>query len=91
MTDASSDNVEMAIVLPLGVVANQLMRIESDLRLLNAKALSVARRRENAGFTKVIEARIDSINQALDSIRGLVSDIELDIHSSRKPNPDRDD
>jgi hypothetical protein len=91
MTDASSDNLEMAIALPLGVVANQLMRIESDLRLLNVKALSAARRHENAGFTKVIEARIDNINQALDSIRGLVSDIELDIHSNRKPKPDRDD
>ena len=91
MTDVSSDNLEMAIVLPLGVVANQLMRIESDLRLLNVKALNVARRRESAGFTKVIEARLDHINQALDSIRGLVSDIELDIHSYRKPNPDRDD
>ena len=98
MTEASSANLELAIVLPLGVVANQLMRIEAELRLLNMKALTVARERENGRLTGLIEARLDNINEVLESIRGLVSEIESDIHprpanvySARKPPPDRDD
>jgi hypothetical protein len=100
MTGASSANLELAIVLPLGVVANQLMRIEAELRLLNMKALAVARERENGRLTELIDARLENINEVLDSIRGLVSDIEADIHprpanlprpSSKDPRPDRDD
>lgn len=53
MTRESSINLEMTIILPLGVVANQLMKIE---------------------------ARLENIHEALDSIRALVSDIEADIH-----------
>jgi hypothetical protein len=79
MTKASSANLEMAIVLPLGVVANQLMRIEADLRLLNMKALDFAKERENERHTGLIEARLENINEALDSIRDLVSAIEMDI------------
>ena len=76
MTEASSANFEMSINLPLGVLANQLMRIEADLRLLNMKALRCARERENQRPTGGIEARLDSINATLESIRDLVSDIE---------------
>jgi hypothetical protein len=47
MTEASSANLQMAIALPLGVVSNQLMRIEADLRLLNMKALDFGRDRKN--------------------------------------------
>ena len=79
MTEASSANLEMAIVLPLGVVCNQLMRIEADLRLLNMKALDFAKGRENGRHTGLISARLENINEALDSIRDLVSDIESDI------------
>jgi ubiquinone biosynthesis protein COQ9 len=100
MTEASSANLELAILLPLGVVANQLMRIEAELRLLNMKALNVAKERENQRLSGLIEARLDSINDVLDSIRGLVSDIAADIHprpinptrsSIKEPRPDRDD
>lgn len=76
MTEASSANFEMSINLPLGVLANQLMRIEADLRLLNMKALRCARERENQRLTGGIEARLDNINETLESIRDLVSDIE---------------
>jgi hypothetical protein len=76
MTEASSANFEMSINLPLGVLANQLMRIEADLRLLNMKALRCARERENQRPTGDIEARLDNINATLESIRDLVSDIE---------------
>ena len=101
MTEASSANLEMAIILPLGVVAHQLMKIEADLRHLNTKALDLAKDRENQHRAGLIEARLENINGALDSIRDLVSKIEEHIHSrlsdtvyspaNRKPNPDRDD
>jgi hypothetical protein len=80
MIKASSTNIEMSVILPLGVVANQLMKIEADLRLLNMKALDFARERENGRHTALIQARLDTIHEALDSIRGLVSNIEADIH-----------
>ncbi len=76
MTEASSANFEMSVNLPLGVLANQLMRIEADLRLLNMTALRCARERENQRLTGGIEARLDNINATLESIRDLVSDIE---------------
>jgi hypothetical protein len=94
MKEASSGNLEMAIVLPLGVVGHQLMRIEADLRLLNMKASDFARERENAPHTRLIETRLEQINEALDSIRILVSDIAAHLHpehSKRKPRVDRDD
>jgi hypothetical protein len=80
MTEAFSVNLEMTIVLPLSVVANQLMRTEADLRFLNMKALDFAKERENERLTGRIEARLENINEALDSIRGLVADKESDIH-----------
>jgi hypothetical protein len=80
MTKASSANLEMAIILPLAVVANQLMKIEADLRLLNMKALDFVSEDGGGRHTGLIEARLENIHEALDSIRGLVSDIEADIH-----------
>jgi hypothetical protein len=79
MTEASSANWEMATVLPLGVVANQLMRIEAQLRRVNMKALDCANVRENGRLPGLLEARLEQIHEALDSIGGLVSDIEADI------------
>ena len=79
MTQAPSADWEMAIVLPLGVVANQLRRIEEQLRLLDMKALGLARERENWTVCQLIEARLEHINEALGSITGLVSDIAADI------------
>jgi hypothetical protein len=55
------------------------MRIEADLRLLNMKAVDLARERESGRHTGLIEARLERINEALDAIRSLVSDIEVDI------------
>ena len=98
---APSENPDMAIVLPLGVVANQLRKIEAELRLLNMKSLDFADERENAILAGRIEARLDNINEALDSIRNLVSVVEDRVrqsstdavyaHANRKPKPDRDD
>jgi paraquat-inducible protein B len=80
MTKASSANLEMAIILPLGVVANQLMKIEADLRHLNMKTLDFVNEDGGGRHTVLIEARLENINEALDSIRRLVSDMEADIH-----------
>jgi len=81
-------DVELAIGLPLDVVANRLRRIEADLRLLNMKTVALARAGENEPVGAMIEARIETIYEALDSIRSLVSEIEAD---SRKPSSDLDD
>jgi hypothetical protein len=103
MTESSPANLELAIALPLGVVANQLMRIETDLRFLNMKALAFAGERENGALAAKIGGGLERINGALDLIRGLVADIETNIQplsqagrssrnpASRKPFTDRDD
>ncbi len=105
MTEASPVNLELAILLPLGVIANQLMRVEADLRSLNMNALVYAKERANGDLAAQISTRLERINEALDLIRGLMSDFEGDIqpraarrertsstdHASLKPPPDRDD
>jgi hypothetical protein len=105
MTEASPANLELAIVLPLGVVANQLMRIETDLRFLNMKALAYANERENGDLAAKVAGGLEKINRALDRIRGQVADMEAGIQPtsasrpgtssrdpvSRKPFADRDD
>jgi hypothetical protein len=87
MTEKSASNLELAMGLPLDVVANRLRRIEADLRLLNMKTEVIANDGDNARLGTMIEARIETIYEALDSIRSLVSDIS----SNRKPRSDRDD
>jgi hypothetical protein len=83
MTDAVAGNVEMAIVLPLGVVGKQLMRIESELRLLNMKAVNVVMQRDDGHHTASITATLETINASLDSIRQLVAEFGADIHPLR--------
>jgi hypothetical protein len=90
MTEASGANLEMAIVLPLGVVVNQLMRIEAHLRLLNMKTGDYAQECSNARFAGPIAANLEQIHEALDAISGLVADIETDVrpksaHAARSP------
>src|SRR5208337_858692 len=88
MTEGSSANAEVAIVLPLGIVANQLMRIEAQLRLLNMKTLDFATERDQGRHIGLIVAKLEQINEALDSISGLVSDIEEEIHPTpQTPSP----
>jgi hypothetical protein len=85
VTEASAENLELSVLLPLGALVNQLMRIEADLRFLNMKALAHAKEGEEAGPARQIAARLEKINEALDRIRGLVSDIEADV----QPRPAR--
>jgi hypothetical protein len=97
MSDTSPVNVELSIVLPLGVIANQLMKVEADLRFLNAKTWAYAGEHPGGDMAGQVAARLEKINEALEVIRGLVSDIEMDIQptstSSRsvKARADRDD
>jgi hypothetical protein len=97
MNNSSAANVELAIALPLGVVANQLMRVETDLRLLGAKTSIHAQDHENAGLLSQIAARLEKINETLEAIRGLIAEIETDLQprstsaASRHRRDDRDD
>jgi hypothetical protein len=87
MTEASPANLELAIALPLGVVANQLMRIETDLRFLNMKALAYASERENGNLAAKIAGGLEKINGALDLIRALVADMEASIQPTSASQP----
>jgi hypothetical protein len=78
MTEAYPANPQLAIVLPLAAVANQLMRIEADLRSLNMKALVYAAGREQGGLAEQIAAGLEKINDELDLIRGLTANIAAD-------------
>jgi hypothetical protein len=102
MTESSPANLELAIVLPLGVVANQLTRVEADLRFLSMKASAFADERENGELAAKASGGLERINEALDSIRGLVADMAANIQprpvrtssrerASRKPSSDQDD
>ena len=96
MTKESSSDWEIAIDLPLGVVASQLARIEEQLRLLNLKAADLVKERDGGRRNGAIAVRLENINRALDSIRTFMSDLEGEIDATRrrsdgKPHPERDD
>ncbi len=105
MTDASPTNWQLTILLPLDVVANQLMRTEADLRFLNMKALDYAKQSEDRGLAAQVASRLEKISEALERVQDLVSDIAADTqtqtviparasskdHDSGKPLPERDD
>ena len=76
LTQPPRESAELAILLPLEVAANRLRAVEADLRFLSMKALDCTRQRENSGLTRQIAARLEGINDALDLIRGLVSELE---------------
>jgi hypothetical protein len=87
MIQKSPSNLELAIGLPLGVVADKLMRIETELRALNMKALVFANDRDRARVTAQIEAQIEAIYKALDSIESLASDIAANIQARSSDTP----
>ena len=97
MSNSSAANVELAIVLPLGVVANQLLKVEADLRFLSAKAGLHAQDRGAAGLASQVAARLEQINETLEAIRALIADMETDLQpksagaASRQRRDDRDD
>ena len=76
--------LEMTIVLPLDVAANKLLRIEEELRYLNVKVLSFEQERESGHLIGLIEARLERIQETLDSIRERLSDLNFDIQPTRQ-------
>jgi len=74
-----SANWEVAIALPLGVVDNHLRKVEEQLRLVNMKALEFSTEYENKALRRLIDSRLEHINDALSIIAALVSDIDSDI------------
>jgi hypothetical protein len=87
MKEPSPASMQLAIVLPLGVVANQLTKIEADLRFLSMKVSACAVERDNGELAAKVSGALERINEALDRIRGLVAGME----ASRKSSADRDD
>jgi hypothetical protein len=86
----SPASAELAILLPLGVIANRLMAIEADLRFINMKASDCAQTRENAALAAQAAAQLERISEALDLIRDLVSEMETALHP-RLGGSDHDD
>jgi hypothetical protein len=88
-------SLELAIDLPLGVVANQLRKVESDLRFLSAKSATHGDNRGNGNPASQVAARLEQINETLESIRALLADIERDLQpksaSAGRRRDDRDD
>ena len=102
---ASPVDWDMEMVMPLGVLANQLVKIEGDLRFLSMKAVEHSGE-DGARSTKLVDARLELINGVLESIHSLLAKVRADIHGkgaaarfatsepavfSRKPSPDLDD
>ena len=94
MSDPSPANFELSIVLPLGVAANQLMKVESELRFLNAK---LSRYQQNSGGARGEAASsLERMSEALDAIRQLIADIQAEIQprvagAAARTRTDRDD
>jgi hypothetical protein len=93
MTEPAAANVELTILLPLGVIANQLMKVESELRFLSAKISRYGQERGGAGGEAA--ARLEKMSEALDAIRQLIADIQADLQPRgarpSRTRTDRDD
>jgi hypothetical protein len=76
-------DVDMAIVLPLDVVANKLKRLEEELRQLNSKALTFDQERESGDLKDLIEPRLERIRDTIRSIRSSLLDLSTDIEPTR--------
>jgi hypothetical protein len=97
ITGRAEANVELAIALPLGVVANQLMKVEADLRFLSAKTGATVHR-DQSGVASQVAARLEKIHETLESIRCLIARMEEDLQSpvasappSSRPRDSRSD
>jgi hypothetical protein len=76
-------DVDMAIVLPLDVVANKLKRIEQELRHLNIKSLTFDPERESGDLKDLIEPRLERIRDTIRSIGSSLADLSTDIEPIR--------
>jgi hypothetical protein len=102
---ASPVDWEMEMVMPLGVLANQLVKIEGDLRFLSMKAAEHSGE-AGARTTKSVGTRVELMYGVLESIHSLLAKVQADIDPrgtatrfttgepavfSRKPSPELDD
>jgi ribosomal protein L19E len=90
----SSASFELAVVLPLGVLANQLTKVESELRFLIAKLSRYGQERGSARGEAA--ARLEKMSEAVDTIRQLIAQIQADIQpqasgSTSRTRTDRED
>jgi hypothetical protein len=90
----SSANFELAVVLPLGVAANQLMKVESELRFLTAKLSRYGA--ERGSTSGEAAASLEKMSEAVDAIRQLIVEIQADIQpptsgTTSRTRTDRDD
>jgi hypothetical protein len=83
MRASLTGDVDMAIVLPLDVVANKLKRLEEELRQLNRKALTFDQQRESGELKDLIEPRLERIRDTIRSIRSSLLDLSTDIEPTR--------
>jgi hypothetical protein len=88
MTGSNGANFELTVVLPLGVLANQMMKLEMDLRFLSARSPLFGEAREDARLNAQFNARLEQIHQAMDGIYSLLAELES---VARKPPVQRDD
>jgi hypothetical protein len=75
-------NLELAIALPLGVVANQLTRIEAELRFLSMKASAYRNEPHSGELAARVSGSLEKINEALDLIKGVVADMETGLQAA---------
>jgi hypothetical protein len=69
----------MMVMLPLGVLATKLQRIEAELRQLSMKASGIRAEAGHAPTTLRIHAQLELIDAALDSIQELLSNFKADM------------
>lgn len=101
MGTKSPANVEIELMLPLAALSHRLSQVEAQLRLLNMKALEYCGERDGGALARVTGAQLDHIDEALDSIRQVLSDLRKDtsagsgsdrrVHPQFKADADRDD
>jgi len=87
-------NFELAVVLPLGVAASQLMKLESELRFLNAKLSRY--NEEGSSVRGDAAARLEKMSEAVDAIRQLIAEIQAGLQpqatgATSRTRTDRDD
>jgi hypothetical protein len=72
-------NWDVTLVLPLKAAANQLLKIETQLRHLNLKATASIEARERTETARCLAERLEDIHEALESLKKLVADMEADL------------
>ena len=92
MSSTSPALWELSVVLPLGVVAGQLRKIEDQLRRVNMKALSLGGEGRGHVAPDLAETRLEEIGESLDALRALLGDIRKDLqpdYASERLRSDR--